>query len=98
MAEVITFSYYFSLKNKSVSSLCRLHMPHVIKDPSLGKILYGHVQKKNNIYFHFFKCLGPKTIHNVPDTHFFPYILSNVYYSETTNNEKYDHHSLGVRA
>ena len=31
-----------------------------------------------------------------PDTHFFPSILSNVYSSETTCNEKYDHHSLVV--
>ena len=33
-----------------------------------------------------------------PATPFFPYIMTKVYSSETTNKEKYDHHSLGVRA
>ena len=40
IAEVITFSYYFSLQNKSASSLCPLHMPHVKKDPSVCEIVY----------------------------------------------------------
>ena len=40
IAEVITFSYYFSLQNKSASSLCPLHMSHVKKDPSVCEIVY----------------------------------------------------------
>ena len=39
IAEVITFSYYFSLQNKSASSLCPLHMPPVKKNLSACEIV-----------------------------------------------------------
>ena len=51
----------------------------------------------DSVFLHCWDVWALKQCIMYPDTQLFLYILSKVYSSETTNNEKYDHHSLGVR-
>ena len=62
--------------------------------------IYGRFKIFLNIcsFFGMFGPLKQYIMLMYPDTQFFPYIMSKVDSSETTNKEKYDHHSLGVRA
>ena len=50
---------------------------------------------KNKYLYMFWDVWALKQYIMYPDTQLFPYIFTKVYSSETTNNEKYDHHLLG---